>query len=74
MQHEIAGASILGFVPTAYPAGIILGEVWDETTSSITRFTGWVSSIEISDEWAEQEDLPRGSDLQWALIERASRA
>lgn len=74
MQHVIADASILGFVPTAYPAGIILAEQWDETTRSIVRFTGWVSSIEISDEWAEQETLGRGADLQWALIERASRA
>jgi hypothetical protein len=74
MQHEIAGASILGFVPTRYPAGIILAERWDGEDQSIVKFTATVEDVESAWHYDGEEILPRGADLQWGLIERASRA
>jgi hypothetical protein len=71
---EINGASVLGFVPSRYPAGIILAERWDREADTLVTFTAEVESITESDEWTAEEQCNNHSEnSRWALIERASR-
>lgn len=49
MRDVIGQASVLGFVPIDYPAGIVMGEVW--RNGRMERMTGLVKDIEADPEW-----------------------
>lgn len=49
MQSEIAGVSVLGFIPTAYPAGCVIGERWNYEANTMERVTGTVFDVERAD-------------------------
>jgi hypothetical protein len=51
MRYEIGQASILGFIPGIYPAGVFLGETF--RNGGIEKVTGIVDNIETDTEWRD---------------------
>ena len=73
MRTEIGAGSVLGFIPTTYPAGVVLLEAWDRQERTIVRSTALVDDIETAEEVTELEQLERSLDRSlhgWALSER----
>lgn len=65
MQNEIGDASILGFIPTKYPAGVVLYERFDDERLGIVRGTALVEDINTSDRLTNR--VERGYDLERAI-------
>jgi len=73
MQHEIGQGSVLGFIPTNYPAGVVLVEVWKG--DGIQKVTGYVHNIETDTEWINGRFFSGQDSMKRAtvnLIERAT--
>lgn len=73
-----AQGSVLGFIPTHYPAGVVLGEVWSEAMTGVIKFTARTENV---DENYGEVTMPiffSGRDgmteATKSLIERASGA
>ena len=52
MQITIGSDSVLGFIPTNYPAGVVLCETWDSNLAQIVRYVGLINDIDNPDDWA----------------------
>jgi len=71
-----AEGSVLGFIPTNYPAGVVMGEVWSTSYNGVIKFTARVTNI---DEGYPEASIPEffsGMDSMTqatrSLIERGS--
>ena len=55
----IGSDSVLGFIPTNYPKGVVLAETWDYEYKTTLRYVGVVDDID--------SEQPRLSDSEYVV-------